>query len=626
MRIATRLTLISTSTMAGLVAMVLVVVWSLIEFKEAKTNNLIANEIKVHVLEGASARNQYFLHREEFAKMQWFQSKESIGSLTRRSELRLFSKDDQEKISRIRIDNEASGTLFKEILENAAALQAAKVNPQPYEERDKQLASLLLKKGTALRDTATGLRDASALRVEKAYQRLTLIVSLFAVSLALVVILSSMQIASLIRKRLVPLKAGVTSIAEGNLGFRLAIEGSDEFSELGQSINAMAEKLKVSNSQLGLEISHRTLLGAQQEALRKTNAYLENLINYANAPIIVWDRQFRITRFNHAFEFLTGRNEAEVLGQSLKILFPTESTENYMAMIRETSTGKRWESVEIKIQHRDGLVRTVLWNSATIFEPDGRTPLATIAQGQDISERNQMEERVRNLEKLSARGQMAAYIAHEINNPLAGIMNAFRLLEKAIPPDHPRRQYADIIRREMDRISNIVRTIYTVYRPYPKERAPARVNDVFRDLRLLLEPTMRSREVVINTTADPPDMVLTLPEGLLWQVLFNLVLNAVEASPRGGTVDLSATDTGGELVLTIADQGSGISPEDAPHLFEPGFTTKRGTEMSGLGLGLSTCQKLIESMDGTLEYHSNPAGCGTVFSVRFSMPGAAHET
>ena len=129
-----------------------------------------------------------------------------------------------------------------------------------------------------------------------------------------------------------------------------------------------------------------------EEALRETNAYLENLLNYANVPIIVWDPQFRITRFNHAFELLTGRREKDVVGNSLVMLFPPELIENSMALIRETLTGERWKTVEIKILHLDESVRTVLWNSATLFAADCQTPIATIAQGNDITERKRAEE------------------------------------------------------------------------------------------------------------------------------------------------------------------------------------------------------------------------------------------
>jgi len=136
-----------------------------------------------------------------------------------------------------------------------------------------------------------------------------------------------------------------------------------------------------------------------EEALRQTNEYLENLFNYANAPIIVWDPQFRITRFNHAFESLTGRRAQDVIGKSLEILFPPDLVESPMNLIRKTPGGERWETVEISILHLDGSVRTALWNSATIFAPDGKTPLATIAQGHEITERKRAEQALREAEE-----------------------------------------------------------------------------------------------------------------------------------------------------------------------------------------------------------------------------------
>jgi PAS domain S-box-containing protein len=128
------------------------------------------------------------------------------------------------------------------------------------------------------------------------------------------------------------------------------------------------------------------------ETLRETNEYLESLFNYANAPIIVWGPQFKITRFNRAFESLTGRKAGDVIGQSLEILFPPDRANDSMKLIRKMLRGERWETVEIAIRHLDGSVRTLLWNSANILGRDGKTPIATIAQGHDITERKRAEE------------------------------------------------------------------------------------------------------------------------------------------------------------------------------------------------------------------------------------------
>jgi len=129
--------------------------------------------------------------------------------------------------------------------------------------------------------------------------------------------------------------------------------------------------------------------------LRETRDFLENLLTHANAPIITWDPGLRITRFNPAFEQLTGRRAGEVLGHGLELLFPAASREESMRLIREAGSGERWRSVEIPILRADGEVRIALWNSATLFAEDGVTPLATIAQGQDITERTRAEAELR---------------------------------------------------------------------------------------------------------------------------------------------------------------------------------------------------------------------------------------
>ncbi|MFH0966555.1 MAG: PAS domain S-box protein [Methanobacteriota archaeon] len=127
------------------------------------------------------------------------------------------------------------------------------------------------------------------------------------------------------------------------------------------------------------------------EELRKTKNYLDNLITYANAPIVVWDPKFKITLFNRAVELLTGWKEKDILGKPFHILIPDDHMGTAMDLIRTTMNGDRWESVEIPILHKNGEIRTVIWNSATILGADGKTVVCTIAQGQDITERRMIE-------------------------------------------------------------------------------------------------------------------------------------------------------------------------------------------------------------------------------------------
>jgi PAS domain S-box-containing protein len=145
--------------------------------------------------------------------------------------------------------------------------------------------------------------------------------------------------------------------------------------------------------------THTDITGRKQaeDDLRESNEYLRNLLDYANAPIIVWDPEFRITRFNHAFERLTGRTEQEVIGKNLSFLFPETSRDASLGMIRKTLTGERWEVVEIPILHPSGEIRIVLWNSANIVDSGG-TIISTIAQGQDITDRKRAEEALKKNE------------------------------------------------------------------------------------------------------------------------------------------------------------------------------------------------------------------------------------
>jgi len=129
-----------------------------------------------------------------------------------------------------------------------------------------------------------------------------------------------------------------------------------------------------------------------EEELQQTSVYLENLLNYANAPIIVWDHKFHITLFNHAFERLTGLSAKDAIEKPLQILFPEDKKEEAMAHIKRALEGEYWETVEIPIKDVKGNVRIVLWNSANIYDSTGKEVIATIAQGHDITERKQAEQ------------------------------------------------------------------------------------------------------------------------------------------------------------------------------------------------------------------------------------------
>lgn len=146
---------------------------------------------------------------------------------------------------------------------------------------------------------------------------------------------------------------------------------------------------------LFVELAHiiQQVVGRRRadEQLREMNIYLTNLITYAGNPIVTWDVNSKITRFNRAFEKLTGFAETNVLGYDFDILFPEDSRANSLDLICRALFGEKWEAVEIPIRTVHGGIRTVIWNSANIYAADGITPVATIAMGTDITERKKAE-------------------------------------------------------------------------------------------------------------------------------------------------------------------------------------------------------------------------------------------
>lgn len=295
------------------------------------------------------------------------------------------------------------------------------------------------------------------------------------------------------------------------------------------------------------------------------------------------------------------------------------------AELRQTRLRKACEAARLgktvryeeEIRGADQRVSLVDFSLTPILDDEGRV-VQFLAEGRDITELQRAEAAMRELDTLRTMGRLAARVAHEINNPLAGIQNSFLLIKDAIPETHPYFSYVGAIEREIARMATITRQVYETYRPDNDARVEAPVPILISDAVTMLEQVNRASQVKIEVDTTGSPAVLPLPGALLRQAVYNLVQNAVEASPPGGMVRVRAWQSDGTFWLSVADQGPGVPAYIRARIFEPFVTTKSGIRTGGMGLGLSLVKRSVQALGGRIELR-DPDGGGAEFRIAIPL-------
>ncbi len=280
-----------------------------------------------------------------------------------------------------------------------------------------------------------------------------------------------------------------------------------------------------------------------------------------------------------------------------------------------TATLIRTVEVAIRSRRRQYQVRDLIeetTNQITVLKENERTI-------------RMQEERLRKVEKLAAAGQLAASLAHEINNPLEAVTNALYILQNFAGLPSEALGLVDTATNELARVSRIVKQSLSYYRI---DRSPREVNltETLQDSLRIFQDKFRKAEVHVSTRIRPQTNIFGFVDEIR-QAIDNLLLNAVEATPKGGRLVVSLRSSrdwkhasrSGMARLTIADTGSGISRDQLPRLFEPFFTTKAER---GNGLGLWVVQGIVSKHEGSIRVRSSTTGCnqGTVVSILLPVP------
>lgn len=231
----------------------------------------------------------------------------------------------------------------------------------------------------------------------------------------------------------------------------------------------------------------------------------------------------------------------------------------------------------------------------------------------DIERLQSLNEKLARAERLAAMGTLAAGVAHEVNNPLASISSLVQMLRSQSSSDTATKEKLDLISTQIERITRVTRDLTDFARVRPAARGSVSINEIVESSLRLASFDSAFQELEVRKELDPDIAPLHADGDQLQQVILNLLLNSRDSMPQGGVLGISTITENGEVVVEIADNGTGIDETTRKQMFDPFFTTKPAGK--GTGLGLAVCYGIVTAHGGRIEVESNPNG-GSVFTIR----------
>ena len=355
------------------------------------------------------------------------------------------------------------------------------------------------------------------------------------------------------------------------------------------------------------------------EELALLKEFNESIVESVNVGLLAVDENGRITRCNSTFEAMMDLSREQTIGKLVEEIF-----DESFALNLENILGKsRWHLTEIRNAYKlfttNSQGKSLIINVAVApLRSASANQTGAIIVLENVTSRIKLEESLQQSEKLSSIGLLAAGVAHEVNTPLTGVSSYTQMLLGMIPETDPKHALLQKVQKQTDRASNIVGNLLNFSRTgNATEFTEIDVNKLLEDTLQLLEPQMRKSrvEIVKNYAAAPPKINGNASK--LQQVFTNLIINARDAMFGGGTITLTTSfDAEDQVIIEVADTGSGIETENLNKIYDPFFTTK-GVG-SGTGLGLAVSYGIVQEHAGIIETTSE-VGEGTTFRLVFPV-------
>jgi two-component system sensor kinase FixL len=362
-------------------------------------------------------------------------------------------------------------------------------------------------------------------------------------------------------------------------------------------------------------------LVCQFDELRQKQEINSGIINSATDAIITINEDHLIVGYNQGAEQMFGYSRQEALGQDLNIIIPPPYRAEHRSYVRRYVATREarmiGRHVRLKAMRRDGseFPMSISFSVAEI-----RDALYFTGIIRDITEYQEMADRVLQSERLAAVGNTVTHIAHEIKNPLLIIGGFARQLLKVPGLDDKARHKLAIMAEEVSHLEEMVAEMREFVRRPSVQKRPGQLGEALRKALDLFQDTLAENHIEARLVEKTPLPPVPFDANQLHQVLINLIKNALEAMPEGGKITISSRVRGTNAEISIADTGEGMTPEVAANIFQPYFTTKE----TGTGLGLANCQSIIQEHGGSILVESRP-GRGTTFTILLPLeeaPGA----
>ncbi|WP_308635813.1 PAS domain S-box protein [Paenibacillus silvisoli] len=362
-------------------------------------------------------------------------------------------------------------------------------------------------------------------------------------------------------------------------------------------------------SSSGLSIHFHDISQKKGLSLQKEQHYESLFISNPDA-VFAFDLEGHYVRVNPAMEKMLGYRSDELLSKSFMPLIPEEELAMTKKHFTKAAQGCT-QHYETRAFHKNGMIIDVKATNIPIIVNDKVVGVYGIAK--DITDENKNKTMLVQAEKLTAVGQLAASIAHEIRNPLTSLKGFIQLIERTVP--EARKSYFKIIQDELKRIEVITSELLYLAKPQAQEFKPEQISRIIDDVVML----MGSQALIKNIELHAQHLEI-LPAiecvGIqLKQVFINLIKNAMEAMPDGGKIQIIASRPNEDFIaIQVIDEGQGIPPELIARIGSPFYTTKE----TGTGLGMMATMQIIHAHNGTLDISSRE-GQGTTIHIRLPV-------